>query len=74
VIDDGLNWNAAVCAPWDAFRSVEMTGLFDRDQIQNSANTSPRLRLQIWHAALAWTDCQIKAEPIVFEAGLAAPV
>jgi hypothetical protein len=68
-VDDGANWNAAVCASWDAFRTVEMLGLFDRDQVQHSPGASNCLRLQIGHTALAGPDRQIEAEPVVFEQG-----
>ena len=68
-IDDGANWNATVRAPWDTFRTVEMLGLFDRDQVQHSPGASTCLRLQIGYTALAGTDRQIEAEPIVFEQG-----
>jgi hypothetical protein len=68
-IDDGANWNATVRAPWDTFRTVEMLGLFDRDQVQHSPGASTCSRLQIGDTALAGTDRQIEAEPIVFEQG-----
>ena len=68
-IDGGANSNATVCAPWDTFRTVEMLGLFDRDQVQHSPGSSTGLSFQIGNTALAGTDRQIKAEPIVFEQG-----
>src|ERR1700733_6198816 len=68
-IDDGANRDATVCAPWDTFCAVEMFGLFDRDQVQHSPGASTCLSLQIGYTALAGTDRQIEAEPIVFEQG-----
>jgi hypothetical protein len=44
-----------------------MLGLVDRDQIKHSPGTRTRLRFQIGHTALSGADCQIEAEPVVFE-------
>jgi hypothetical protein len=46
-----------------------MLRLFDRDQVQHSPDASTCLRLQIGDTALAGTDRQIEAEPVVFEPG-----
>ena|SRR5208283_2906967 len=68
-IDQNPNWNAAVGAPWNTFRTVEMFGLFNRYQVQHSPGASTCLSLQIGYTALAGTDRQIEEEPVVFEQG-----
>src|SRR5277367_2780992 len=46
-LDDGADMNPAVYAPWDTFGSVEMLGLFGRDQVKHAPRASARARLQI---------------------------